>query len=382
MSEARRVLIFIDHFLPGYKAGGPVRSCANMIEHLKDRYSFFVLTRDREYMEERPYVEVERDAWNQREGYQVFYASDRNLSKKAICRRIEEVDPHTVYINGVYSFRFSILPLWIIKRMSHPPRTVIAPRGMLAPGAMSIKPWKKRSFLHGARLMGLFKGTVFHATHGQELQEIRKWIGDPETWTLANLPPFTQPADDPGVEKKPGELKLVSIARIAPEKNTLELLRSLAEFGQEGIRLDLFGPIYDKGYWEKCLEVIEQMPEGVKVEHTDGIPPNRTTATIRDHHAFVLLTKGENFGHAILESLIAGRPVIISDRTPWSKVEQDGMGYVVSLEKREQIGNAIEALREMGQEAFDRSRLRIIERAEKLKEGHGLKEAYQHLLES
>ena len=32
----KKILIFIDWYLPGYKAGGPVQSVANLVENLKD----------------------------------------------------------------------------------------------------------------------------------------------------------------------------------------------------------------------------------------------------------------------------------------------------------------------------------------------------------
>ena len=35
-----RVLVFIDWYAPGYKAGGPVRSLVNLVDHLRDRIDF------------------------------------------------------------------------------------------------------------------------------------------------------------------------------------------------------------------------------------------------------------------------------------------------------------------------------------------------------
>jgi glycosyltransferase involved in cell wall biosynthesis len=45
----------------------------------------------------------------------------------------------------------------------------------------------------------------------------------------------------------------------------------------------------------------------------------------------VLPTLGENFGHAIFESLAAGRPVLISDQTPWRNLKQDFAGWDIAL---------------------------------------------------
>ena len=47
MSRKIKILIFIDWFLPAYKAGGPVRSVANMIDALQDIYDFFIVTKQK-----------------------------------------------------------------------------------------------------------------------------------------------------------------------------------------------------------------------------------------------------------------------------------------------------------------------------------------------
>jgi glycosyltransferase involved in cell wall biosynthesis len=352
MSGTERVLIFIDHFLPGYKAGGPVRSIANMIQHLKGRYEFRVITSDREYMEETPYEGIPKNEWVHGDPCPILYATPSAQNGKMWRKLIREWGPDTVYTNGIYSYRFSILPLLALRGMSERPRTVLAPRGMLAPGAMSVKPLKKRAFLKLARILGLFRGIVLHATTDQEAREVRRWIGTRELHVVSNLPPAVKPSEDPGVEKEAGRLDLISIARIAPEKNTLGLLESLAESDLAGIRLDLYGPVYDEGYWEKCERAIERMPEGIEVRHRSGISPERAADEIRAHHAFVLLTKGENFGHAILEALLAGRPVILSDRTPWQDVEEKGVGELLTLEDKKGHQEVLKRFRDLSSDEF------------------------------
>ena len=41
-----KILILTDWYLPGTNAGGPVRSIANMIAHLKNEFLFKIITRD------------------------------------------------------------------------------------------------------------------------------------------------------------------------------------------------------------------------------------------------------------------------------------------------------------------------------------------------
>ena len=45
---------------------------------------------------------------------------------------------------------------------------------------------------------------------------------------------------------------------------------------------------------------------------------------------------GENFGHAVFEALIAGLPVLLSDRIPfYSEIEKFGAGFMFPLENQE-----------------------------------------------
>jgi hypothetical protein len=75
-SHKKRVLVFIDWYLPGYKAGGPVRSMANMTAHLSDEIDFYIVTRNSEYGDNTPYKDVESDKWTDfAEGVKVWYCS-------------------------------------------------------------------------------------------------------------------------------------------------------------------------------------------------------------------------------------------------------------------------------------------------------------------
>ena len=47
-----RVLVTIGSYLPGYKAGGPIRSVANLIDALGDDFEFRVVTSDKDLGED------------------------------------------------------------------------------------------------------------------------------------------------------------------------------------------------------------------------------------------------------------------------------------------------------------------------------------------
>ena len=41
-----KVLIFIDWYKPGFKAGGPIQSVSNIVSQLGKDYEFYIITRD------------------------------------------------------------------------------------------------------------------------------------------------------------------------------------------------------------------------------------------------------------------------------------------------------------------------------------------------
>ena len=76
-----KVLVFTDWFLPGYRAGGPVTSMANLTAHLKDEAEFYIITRDTDYCEEKPYENIVSGEWVKvADNTNVYYVSKHHLT--------------------------------------------------------------------------------------------------------------------------------------------------------------------------------------------------------------------------------------------------------------------------------------------------------------
>ncbi|MFN5829653.1 MAG: glycosyl transferase, partial [Bacteroidota bacterium] len=178
MAAKKTILIFIDWYLPGFKAGGPIQSCANLVSHLKGDFNFKIITRDTDYCETTPYPSVKSNAWNIiDEQTQVYYLSADRLSKKEMQRLINETAFDMAYLNGIFSFSFTIIPLFYLRKLSDK-KIIVAARGMLAPGALAIKSLKKQVFLTAARVMKLFNKATFHATSSEERKDIARVFGN------------------------------------------------------------------------------------------------------------------------------------------------------------------------------------------------------------
>jgi glycosyltransferase involved in cell wall biosynthesis len=189
---------------------------------------------------------------------------------------------------------------------------------MLQAGALQFKPLKKKLFiwlLNMARLPGKL---IFHATDNQEKLDIQKAF--PAAARIFCIPNFPRGIAEPlkYTEKKPGDVRCVYVSRLAPKKNIyyfLQLLHKLPVTTR--VSFVIRGEAEDKGYWQQCEEAIRSLPSHVVARFEGPVQNDVIIPFLQEHHLFVLPTLGENFGHAVFEAFAAGRPVLISDKTPW-----------------------------------------------------------------
>lgn len=341
------VLAFIDWYKPFFKAGGPVRSMVNLVDHLHERVDFRIVTGDRDYTASFSPDDLPKDRWVERDrGERVWYASPAARTLKQWRALLNEQPWDVVYINGLYSKWSTMAPLWLLRRSKQ--RRIVAVRGMLARGPMKQSAAKKRAYLLAMKTAGCFRGVEFQATNAEEAEDIRRWIGrDVKVHLVPNLGRRLDAAEPDAIAKRPGELRLVSVGRIAPEKNTLFAIERL--HGLKGdVRFDLFGTVYDQAYWKRCQEAIAQLPANVKVDWHDHISEDHVRSVIEQAHAVFMPSVGENFGHTMLEALVVGRPLLISDRTPWKELEAKHAGWDLPLEEPKRFEEVLARLLEMG----------------------------------
>ncbi len=84
-----------------------------------------------------------------------------------------------------------------------------------------------------------------------------------------------------------------------------------------------------------------------KINYKGDIIPEQVQQVFSDYDAFIFLTKGENFGHAIYESLSAGRPVITSYFTPWNELEEKKAGWNVDISDSRAIDKTLQKIQDM-----------------------------------
>ncbi len=350
----KTVLSFIDWYLPGYRAGGTLKAFANQVSHFNKDYAFKIITRNNDYMETEPYDNVISDQWNRVDvNTEVFYTSSQNINFGYLNRLVGDTEFDTVYIHGVYSLWFSIFSIYWAKKFKAK-KIVISAHGMFGNHAFSVKSHKKKFFVLMAKIIGLYGNVYFHAANEAEANDVRKTIGNNANVIIAEEMPMNITLD--GWEtrvKEANTLSMVSIARIAPEKNTLYALESLLHCNKGQIVYDIYGPIYGEEYWAKCQKVIDSLPSNVTVNYMGSLPGDEVLSKLKGYHLMYIPTTGENFGHTILESFMAATPVLISDQTPWKGLESKGIGWELPLSDNKLFSNVIMNLASYGQAEFD-----------------------------
>ena len=375
----KKVLIFIDWYLPGYKAGGPIQSVANLVEHLKDEYNFSIITRDTDYCETKSYPNVKSNEWNTlADGTKVYYFSQNALTRFNMNKLIRKTEFDIVYLNGVFSLYFTLIPLYLLRKKRNK-KVVIAARGMFAESALGVKKTKKQFFLLGVKILKLFDEVVFHATTENEKNDIRNVLGNKiEIRTASNFP--HKSLIDKRIEKnkQEGTVKLVNVARIAPEKNLLYALQILKNV-KENVVFDFYGPIYNNEYWEECRAFMSDLPLNVKANYKGSLESEKVLGELSAYHFMFMPTRGENFGHIILQSLSVGCPVIISDQTPWKHLNEKNVGWDIPLDEFNKFSQTIDLCAKMNQTKYSEMSEAAFEFAKKYIENPEILEQNRHL---
>ncbi len=348
----KRIAIFLDWFTPAYKAGGIITTVNNLLEHLKNDYDFYVITSDRDLGDTKPFENITRNEWLSKDDYHIIYLSPEKQKFSVYKKLVFEKKIDIIYINGIFSPKFSILPLLIAKKYSF--KTVLAPRGMLGEGALKIKPLKKKFFITILKTSGILKNVIIQSSNKFESEDIRKALGIKIKIIEASDPPVV-PTKLNKIRKN-NSLKLVFYSRISPKKNlifALEILKKLNT--QKQIIFDIIGPVEDENYWNKCLSITESISnKNITITYKGQISPAETLNVLSNYHFLFLPTLHENFGHVIFEAFAAGCPVIISNNTPWKNLEEKDIGWDIPLTDEQKFVDVIEYCADLSQEKYDK----------------------------
>ncbi len=365
------VFITIPWFSPAFRAGGPIQSIYNLVQNFDENISYKIFCGNTDLNGEI-LTGIDFDVWtNFNSCTQVWYSASNNQSKD-ILQQIKIIAPNVLFIVGIFSWRYNIVPLLKVKAKNK----ILSVRGMLHPGALSQKAFKKMVFLTFLKILGIHKKVSFHATDENEKVFIENIFGKKSTVFVANN--FSKKMNvAPPLLTQINYLKLITIALISPMKNHLLVLQSLLHC-TVNIEYNIYGPIKDETYWQQCKEVIKTMPKNILVNYYGEIEPASLEKELEKNHVFIMPSKSENYGHSLIEALAAGKPIITSNNTTWNNLEENNAGINVDTNENS-ITNAINYFAEMNDEKYKTFCACALEYANKKVNIDAIKVQYQRM---
>ncbi len=343
MNKPTTILIFTDWYVPGYRAGGPIQSVYNLAKLLSKNFDVKVVTRITDYASIEPYSGISANTWTSIGAqHEVLYIASENLNIKTIQNLCKTHKSDVILINGLFSFYFSILPLFFANFYGAQ-KTFVAVRGMLHQTALKVKPLKKQLFLAFARGFGLYKTTTLLSTSNYEDKEIKNALGAVKIVSAPNIPLLPDKNfnfSNKAFKSDEGVLRLLFLGRISPEKNPVMVLKALKN-SKEKIHISFAGAGIDEAYQQVFDNEIKSMPENIVITCLNELPHTEILNLFDRTDVMILPSHGENFGHAIFESLAYATPVIISNNTPWKLMLESMAGIEVHADSIEEISNAI-----------------------------------------
>ena len=327
-----KILVFTDWFYPGSQAGGPIQSLISMMKYSSD--SFYVITRDTDLNSSTPYSSVRSNSWQTgfQENIQVYYLNEDSLNEDFIFNFYNEIKPDRIYLNSMWSPKFSLLPLKVFRSIGFNNNVFLAPRGMLKPAAFKQKGFKKKLFLLFSRFTKIYSNITWHATSEIEKEEILHKF---PKGNIRIAPNISNAAVTSRAKEMSSPFRILTVGRISPEKGYYEALDAVRKCNPNmTVQWDIVG-LKENAELVRVMLNAEQEFSSIKIQIHGHKNQDELKAFYEKAHLFFLPSRGENYGHAIAEALSYGTPVVISDSTPWKNLEVEFAGKSSSLNPKE-----------------------------------------------
>lgn len=335
-----KVCILSHCFFPSQKRGGPTVSVTNMVKNLADSFELSVVTIIYDKNSDKPYDNVNLGK-NRLFGADVFYLNENNF--KAFYSSLSQIKPDVIYVSSLFSYQYSLAALMYAKKNSNV-RIIIAPRGELMPLALNRKWLIKRTFLSFVKFV-MRRDLEFHITSDEEEIALKKYFSNNKVWKINNLPSKVSE----GLcyrDKSVGSLNVAIIGRIHPIKN-IHYAIELMQYVKGDVVVSIYGPEENQNYFEHCVELSKTLPKNIQVIFKGAVPHEKIGQALCENHILLSPTKSENYGHSIVESLLCGVPVIISNNTPWHNLECNYAGFDINLIEKEKFCCALQEFVDM-----------------------------------
>src|SRR3990167_3685639 len=337
------ILILCDFYLPSVKAGGPLRSISAIVDCLKNESDITIATRNHDLADSTPYQNILSNTLMQRDNFKIIYLPEKEIIS-GIHNLLTQYHFDIVYFNSFFSPKMTVLTLCYLKfKNINKMRIIISPRGELGNGALSIKRYRKKIFLFIFKKINYFRKIEFLAASLDEQNAMKAIFRKKNKVNMLPNVILQQHTDMISNHKIKNHIKIIFLSRISMKKNLDYALKVIATV-KNTVEFDIYGLIENKQYWKICLDLIATLPKHIQVNYRGECDPDNVIAIMKHYDLFFVPTLNENFGYAIVESLAAGTPVLLSNQTPWHDLSENNAGWEFDLSKPEKFAHQIDTL--------------------------------------
>jgi glycosyltransferase involved in cell wall biosynthesis len=204
---------------------------------------------------------------------------------------------------------------------------VVSLHGLLNDWSMSRGWLKKRLFLAAGGKRYLRAARAIHCTAEAEQRQAARWLGDVPAVVLPYLVDLAPYARLQRPVTTGGEPSLLFLSRLHEQKGVDVLLDAAALLKNRGVRftLSIAGTALDDGYRQMLQDRAAGHGLGESVRFLGLVTGPAKLSLLQSADLFVLPTRHENFGLALIEAMACGTPVLTTCGTNiWQEIEAAG----------------------------------------------------------
>lgn len=229
---------------------------------------------------------------------------------------------------------------------------IITPHGALAPWCLNYKAFKKKIFTLLIQKRILNQATVLHALTAKEAEYIRDFGVKNQIEVIPNginVEEFKDFHPSQNLERVYPDLKdkkvIMFLGRIHSQKGLDIIAQAFGAVARnrDDVRLLIVGPD-SNGYQKQIETILKEEKVFKKTIFTGILTGTKKMAALSRANISILPSYSEGFSMAILEAMVCGLPVIISDQCNFPQVLENRAGIIIKPNAQELAKALIELL--------------------------------------
>ena len=283
-----------------------MRALANLIDHFGEAHTFFVFTRNHDYLTAESYAGISPNTWQPQASASVYYCGAVH-PEHALGEQLSALQPDWIYLNGALP---SLTRVCLALRQNDAGigqiPVLLAPHGNLSQAALVHHRFRKAAWLWYAKLRSLYRDVIWHAASDREADQIRAVFGSKAQVRVVPMAPakvekceggkvgtlastvkeqiFSLSPQPSALSSPASPLHFVYFGRLSSEKNIPFAFDVLARFAarhpEQTVVYDLIGS-GEPRYEAKLRSLSADLPDSVQVNFIGQLTPKSLQAQLQ-----------------------------------------------------------------------------------------------------